>query len=87
TVPFDVAVVAEARVPVRDIRRVIEGVAGEALLDARVLSVYDEVGEGKKSVAFHLVFGSGERTLSGEEVSALQTRVVGALEQQGYRLR
>ncbi len=87
TVPFDVAVVAELRTPVREIRTVIEQAAGGALLEVEVLSVYDELGDGKKSVAFHLVFGSPERTLSGDEVSALQQRVIGLLQERGFNLR
>ncbi len=87
TVPFDVAVVAASRTPVREIASVIRDAAGEALLGLDVMSVYENLDDGKKSVAFHLVFGSAERTLSGEEIGALQTRVIGSLEDAGFPLR
>ncbi len=87
TVPFDVAVVAGERVPVGEIQQVIGEAATEALLSLEVLSVYSDLADGKKSVAFHLVFGSPDRTLSGEEVTALQQRVIGALEDRGFPLR
>lgn len=87
TVPFEVTVVAEARVLVRDLCAIVEDAAGEALLKCRIGNVYAGVGEGKKAVNIRVVFGSSERTLSGEEVSALQTRVIGALGDRGFPLR
>jgi phenylalanyl-tRNA synthetase beta chain len=88
-VPFDVTVVASERVPVGDIRQVIRVAAGELLVSAVVSSIYrsDQLGTGKKSVAFQLVFGSKERTLSGEERSAVEEGVMEALKQAGYPLR
>lgn len=89
TVPFDVAVVAGARVPVRDILKVIEGAAGALLLGAEVFDVFEgeQSGAGNKSVAFHLVFGSKDKTLSREEVTRLQDSVMDALKTAGYPLR
>ena len=88
-VPFDVTVVASDRVPVEDIRRVIQKAAGELLVSSEVSSIFrgEQVGVGKKSVAFQLVFGSRERTLSGEERSAVEGGVMEALKQAGYPLR
>jgi len=88
-VPFDVTVVASERVPVGDIRRVIHAAAGELLVSAEVSSIFrgEQVGPGKKSVAFQLVFGSREHTLSGEERSAVEEGVMQALKQAGYPLR
>jgi phenylalanyl-tRNA synthetase beta chain len=55
--------------------------AGGAIL--RSVELYDEyfgaqVGEGRKGLTFRLVFQSDERTLTGEEVSAAETRIVTA---------
>lgn len=40
----------------------------------------EQVGEGKKSLAFSLRFQSGERTLTDDEVTAATSRIVKALE-------
>ncbi|MBI4605219.1 MAG: phenylalanine--tRNA ligase subunit beta [Planctomycetes bacterium] len=88
-VPFDVAVVAPERTPAREILGVIEAAAGDLLRSAEVFDVFrgGQVGEGKKSVAFHLAFGSEERTLSGEERTAVEARVMEALKRAGFGLR
>ena len=39
----------------------------------------EQAGEGRKSVALHLVFQSPERTLSDEEATVLRERIVSAL--------
>ena len=55
--------------------------AAPKLREARVFDVYrgEQVGEGKKSVAIHLVFQSPERTLSDDEAAELRGRIVDAL--------
>jgi phenylalanyl-tRNA synthetase beta chain len=89
SVPFDVAVVAPERVPVRDIMAVIRTAAGDLFRSADVFDVFRGAvaGEGKKSVAFHVVFGADDRTLRGEEVTGVQDRVVAALRDAGFPLR
>jgi phenylalanyl-tRNA synthetase beta chain len=64
--------------------------AGPELREARVFDVYhgEQVGEGRKSVALHLVFQSPERTLSDEDAAALRGRIVDRLaERFGAELR
>ena len=52
----------------------------------RSLAAFDEyrgeqIGEGKRSVAFSVAFGSPERTLTDEEAGELRSRIVAALEE------
>jgi phenylalanyl-tRNA synthetase beta chain len=64
--------------------------SGPELREARVFDVYhgEQVGEGRKSVALHLVFQSPDRTLSDEDAAALRGRIVEALaERFGAELR
>ena len=65
--------------------------AGAAeLREARVFDVYhgDQVGEGRKSVALHLVFQAPDRTLTDEEAEVARTRIVDALRERfGAELR
>jgi phenylalanyl-tRNA synthetase beta chain len=56
----------------------------------KVFDVYrgGQIPEGKKSIAFSVVFQSSERTLSDEDARQLRDRIVGALaESFGAELR
>jgi len=55
--------------------------AGPELREMRAFDVYrgDQVGEGRKSIAFAVLFQSPERTLSDEDAARLRERIVGAL--------
>jgi phenylalanyl-tRNA synthetase beta chain len=64
--------------------------AGPELRAMRAFDVYhgDQVGEGRKSIAFAVSFQSSERTLSDEDAAALREKIVRALEQRfGAELR
>src|SRR5215216_3227147 len=55
--------------------------AGPELREMEVFDVYrgDQVGPGRKSIAFRVEFQSPERTLSDEDAAAVRTRIVDAL--------
>ena len=57
--------------------------AGPALREMRAFDVYrgEQVGPGKKSIAFSVTFQSPERTLTDADAGALRARIVEALEQ------
>jgi phenylalanyl-tRNA synthetase beta chain len=64
--------------------------AGPELRQIRVFDVYrgEQVGEGKKSIAFSVAFQSPERTLSDEDAAALRQKIADALaERYGAVLR
>ncbi|HEU0303656.1 MAG TPA: phenylalanine--tRNA ligase subunit beta [Gaiellaceae bacterium] len=64
--------------------------AGAELREMEAFDVYrgEQVGEGRKSIAFRVVFQSAERTLSDEDAAALRERIVSALaERFGAELR
>jgi len=54
---------------------------GSELLEMRPFDVYrgEQVGEGRKSIAFSVTFQSPERTLTDEDAAALRERIVEAL--------
>ena len=60
---------------------VAHAAGGTELREARVFDVYrgDQVGEGKKSVAVHLIFQAPDRTLTDEEADVARDRIVAAL--------
>ena len=77
----DIAVAVDDGVEVGALVEAARAAAGPLLRDARAFDVYrgEQVGEGKKSVAIHLVFQSPERTLTDEEAAELRGTIVDAL--------
>jgi len=89
-VPRDLALLTDADTPAGDIRRVIKKYGGAILESAEVFDIYTgaQVPEGKKSIAFSLLFRSDDRTLTDEEVAAKISAIIGALEKElGAALR
>jgi phenylalanyl-tRNA synthetase beta chain len=78
----DLAFVIDEEIPATELLAAIRAAAGELL---RGLDVFDEyrgpqIGEGKRSLAFRLSFGSPERTLTDEDVAPLRASIAEALE-------
>ena len=80
-VPRDLALIVDSGVPAGDIIRAITKQGGSILENAEVFDVYTgaQVPEGKKSVAFSLMFRSDERTLTDDEVAAKLSKIIEAL--------
>jgi phenylalanyl-tRNA synthetase beta chain len=59
----------------------IRETAGELLRELEVFDEYrgEQTGEGKRSLAFRLAFGSPERTLTDEDVAPVRASIVDAL--------
>ena len=72
---------ATAREPHGELVAAAREAAGPELREMRVFDVYrgDQIGAGKKSIAFRVAFQSPERTLSDEDAAALRQRIVAAL--------
>ena len=77
----DIALAVAEHVEVGAIVEVAHEAGGAELREARVFDVYrgDQVGDGKKSVAVHLIFQAPDRTLTDEEVDVARDRIVAAL--------
>ena len=76
----DVAVVVDESVPADAVRRSLHDGAGEYLESLTLFDLYrgDQVGEGRKSLAYRLTFRAPDRTLTTEEVSALRDGALAA---------
>ncbi|MBM6399372.1 phenylalanine--tRNA ligase subunit beta [Phycicoccus sonneratiae] len=76
----DVALVVDRSVPAAAVREALVSGGGELLEEVRLFDVYegDQVGEGRRSLAYRLTFRSPERTLTTDEVSALRDAAVAA---------
>ncbi|MEO5577185.1 MAG: phenylalanine--tRNA ligase subunit beta, partial [Gaiellaceae bacterium] len=86
----DLAFSVDESVAAGDLIAAAREAAGPELRDLRVFDVYrgEQVGEGKKSIAFAAAFQSPERTLSDDDAAKLRKRIVAALaERFGAELR
>ena len=77
----DIAMVVEEGTAVAEIERVIQNAAGELLRGIQLFDVYrgEQIGAGKKSVAFSLTYRADDRTLTDEETEAEHALVTEAL--------
>jgi phenylalanyl-tRNA synthetase beta chain len=77
----DLAFSVEEEVSAGELVAVAREAAGPELQEMRPFDVYrgDQVGPGRKSIAFAVTFQSAERTLSDEDATRLRTAVVEAL--------
>jgi phenylalanyl-tRNA synthetase beta chain len=86
----DLAFVVDEDVPAAALVAAIRRAAGEALRAVEVFDEYrgEQVGAGKRSLAFRVAFGSHERTLTDEDVAPVRTAIVAGLaEELGAELR
>jgi phenylalanyl-tRNA synthetase beta chain len=84
----DVALVVAAEVPVAEVEAALRDGAGELLESLRLFDVYtgEQIGAGRRSLAYALRFRAPDRTLTAEEANAARdaavaeaTRRVGAM--------
>jgi phenylalanyl-tRNA synthetase beta chain len=86
----DLAFAVPEEVAAADLVTAAREAAGEELREMTPFDVFrgDQVGPGRKSVAFRVEFRSPERTLTDEEAAGLRERIVAALQQKfGAELR
>ncbi|GAA4926960.1 phenylalanine--tRNA ligase subunit beta [Streptomyces coeruleoprunus] len=86
----DVALVVDQGVPAADVERALREGAGELLESLRLFDVFtgEQIGEGRKSLAYALRFRAADRTLTVEEASAARDAAVAlAAERTGAVLR
>ncbi|MEU6680456.1 phenylalanine--tRNA ligase subunit beta [Streptomyces sp. NPDC046853] len=86
----DVALVVDGGVPAADVEKVLREGAGELLESIRLFDVFtgEQIGAGKKSLAYALRFRAADRTLTVDEASAARDAAVAlAAERMGAVLR
>ncbi|WP_326809115.1 phenylalanine--tRNA ligase subunit beta [Streptomyces sp. NBC_01775] len=86
----DVALVVDAAVPAADVESALRAGAGELLESLRLFDVFtgEQLGAGRKSLAYALRFRAPDRTLKAEEASAARdAAVAAAVERTGAALR
>jgi phenylalanyl-tRNA synthetase beta chain len=87
---IDVALLVDERVPAAEVRAALVAGAGQLLESVRLFDVYrgEQLGAGRKSLAYKLAFRAPDRTLTVEEaVAARDTAVAEAASRVGAELR
>ena len=87
---IDVALVVDASVPAAAVETALVDGAGELLESVRLFDVFtgEQVGAGRKSLAYKLTFRAADRTLTAEEAVAARDRPCSkAAERVGATLR
>jgi phenylalanyl-tRNA synthetase beta chain len=76
----DVALVVDEQVGAADLESAVRQGAGEMLESVSLMDIYrgGQVGSGRKSLAYRLVFRAPERTLTTKEVNGLRDRAIAA---------
>jgi phenylalanyl-tRNA synthetase beta chain len=79
----DLAFVVDEDVPAAALVEVVRDAGGALLREVRVFDEYrgEQIGAGKRSLAFRVAFGSSERTLTDAEVAPVRAAIVEALAQ------
>ena len=77
----DLAFVIDEEVSAAELLAAIREAAGEILRELEVFDEYrgEQIGEGKRSLAFRLAFGSPEGTLTDEDVAPVRASIVDAV--------
>jgi phenylalanyl-tRNA synthetase beta chain len=86
----DLAVVVDDEIPAGRVAGVIKQAAGRIVTDITLFDVYrsDQIGKGKKSLAYSLTYQSSEKTLTDNDVAQIRQRIIRRLDQElGAKLR
>jgi phenylalanyl-tRNA synthetase beta chain len=78
----DIAILVPIGTKVAEILNVLNQAGGKLLKDVDLFDIFEgeNIPEGKKNLAFHLIFQSSKKTLSFEEIDNLYKKIIRALE-------
>ena len=80
----DLAVIVDEALPAEQVERVIRASGGNLLSDARLFDVFrgEQIGAGKKSLAYALTYQAADRTLTDKEAEKVRNKIIRSLEGQ-----
>ena len=78
----DIAVIVDDAVPAATVEALIYEAGGDALVNVRMFDLYrgEQIGPGRKSLAYSLTYQAADRTLTDSEAAAIRNSVVKRLE-------
>jgi len=81
----DVALLVERGTKVIEVLNLINAAGGHLVRDVDLFDMYEgeEIPQGKKNLAFHIIYQSDDHTLTDKEVNKLQEKIINALDKEG----
>ncbi|OGZ17359.1 MAG: phenylalanine--tRNA ligase subunit beta [Candidatus Nealsonbacteria bacterium RBG_13_36_15] len=78
----DLAVLVPRRVLVEEVLNIINTAGGKVVRDVDIFDIYEgeEMPEGKKNLAFHIIYQAEDRTLNSLEIDRIHQKIIKALE-------
>jgi phenylalanyl-tRNA synthetase beta chain len=86
----DIALILDENIPAAEVDSLIRQTGGDTITHVRLFDVYrgDQIGKGKKSLAYSLTYQNAERTLTDKDAAKLRNKIVRRLERElGAKLR
>jgi phenylalanyl-tRNA synthetase beta chain len=86
----DLAVIVDEDLPAVRVEEMIRQAGGKMLASLRLFDVYrgEQIGAGKKSLAYNLAYQAADHTLTDPEVQQIRQRIIRRLDQElGAKLR
>ncbi len=86
----DISILLPSETRIGDALAQINKAGGQLLKDVELFDIYEneENNSGQKSLAFHLIYQSNEKTLTSEEAEIYQQKIITALEQnKGWKVK
>lgn len=80
----DISIVVDDKIEIAEIEKVIKSRAGKNLKEFIFYDQYkgDNIGKGKRSLTFNLLFQNNERTLKDDEIDKVMSKVHDALKKE-----
>ncbi len=81
----DIALLVEPGTKVIQVLNLINSSGGPLVRDVDLFDIYEgeKIPDGRKNLAFHIIFQSNKKTLTDIEVNKLQDKIIKALEEEG----
>jgi phenylalanyl-tRNA synthetase beta chain len=79
----DIAILVPRDILVEEVLNKINSSGGILIRDVDLFDIYegDEIEEGKKNLAFHIIYQAQDRTLSSKEIDEIQNKIIKNLEE------
>jgi phenylalanyl-tRNA synthetase beta chain len=76
----DLSILVPHQVKVVEVLNIINRIGKELVVDVDLFDIYNEFSKNQKSLAFHIIYQSQEKTLSSKEIDRLHNKIVKKLE-------
>ncbi len=86
----DLAVIVPEELPAERVEEVIRQAGGSMLAEVRLFDLYrgEQIGAGKKSLAYSLTYQAADHTLEEQELAQIRQRIIQRLDKElGARIR